>query len=176
MIKFLNIRNVFIKTEYFLKSLIFLSSIFLIEESDFWLKLGIKPYLLLTFLYISTVYSLPLVNISCLIFMGLLKDGYYDYPLGYTSSQFLFLYLLLLRQRKSQILSSSLINWVHFCFFAILSNILDILLEKYLGRSSIIFKKLLGDALLTVALFPLMAQGTLWVVDKFLLPSDKEAT
>lgn len=174
MIKFLSFRSVLVKGEYYLTVLLFLCLMFLIEESNFWLNLEIKPYLLLTFLYISTVYSLPLLNISCLIFIGLLKDGYYDYPLGYTSTQFLILYLLLLRQRKNQILSSPLINWAHFCFFIIIANILEVFLWKYLGRSSVIFKKILGDGLLTVSLFPLMAQGALWVINKLSLPTNQE--
>jgi cell shape-determining protein MreD len=163
------------KVQYRLKffSLSFLCVI--VEGMDFWLKLGIRPFLFLTLLYISGIYSFPFLNVLSLLVLGLLQDGYYDYPLGYSSSQLLFLYLILIRQKKNQMLSSFVISWVYFSIFITIACILKVFAWEYIGRFPSSFKNVFGDVLLTISLFPLITRGVFWLTPKLHLSPVKEA-
>lgn len=165
----------FVKAHYHLKffSLSFLGVI--VEGMEFWTWFGIKPFLFLTLLYINAIYSLPFLNIWSLIVLGVLQDGYYDYPLGYSSSQLLLLYLVLMRQKKNQMLPTFIMSWIYFSLFIVMTCILKVCSQKYLGCLSFPFKKLLGDILLTISLFPLIARGIFWLNHKFSLSLVKEA-
>jgi hypothetical protein len=170
MTLFLKIYSLLTKAQYHLKFFSFSLLCVIVEGMDFWLKLGIKPFLFLTLLYISGIYSFPFLNVVSLLVLGFLQDGYYDYPLGYSSSQLLFLYLILIHQKKSQILSSFAISWVYFAVFIAIAYTLGAFMGKYIGRFALSFKNLLGDVLLTISLFPLITRVIFWLTYK-LLPS-----
>lgn len=152
-------RTIFNHLKFFTLSAFFLS----VEALDFWVKVGIRPFLFLTLVYTSLIYSLPFLNIFSLLLLGLLKDGYYDYPLGYSNCQLIVLYLLLIRQKKSQILSNLAISWGYFALFLIIACSMHVISLLSLGHHPIPITGLLYDGLITLSLFPLIARGIFWL-------------
>ena len=148
--------------KFFILSTFFLS----VEAMDFWVKAGIRPFLFITLVYISLIYSLPFLNVFSLLVFGFLKDGYYDYPLGYSNCQFIVLYLFLIRQKKTQLLSNLAASWGYFSIFLVIACGLQIAGLFYLGYHPIPITHLMCDGLITLSLFPLMAKGIFWLTYK----------
>lgn len=146
-----------------------------IENMDFWIQFGIRPFLFLTLMFISTAYSLPFINVLSLLLFGLMQDGYYNYPLGYSSSQLMFLYLILIRQKKSQMLSIFVISWIYFSLFMAFVFVIKVLAGAYIGRFPPSFKNLIGDTLLTISLYPLLIKGVFWLANKIPFSLNEEA-
>ncbi|RZI46815.1 hypothetical protein [Candidatus Finniella inopinata] len=134
-----------------------------VEAMDVWVKIGLRPFLFLTLLYTSLIYSLPFINIVSLLIFGFLKDGYYDYPLGYSNCQFIVLYLLLIRQKTSQVQSSLGVCWGWFAVFLSIACGIQMVGLLCLGYGSIPFSNMLGDALITFSLFPVMVRTLFWL-------------
>ena len=134
-----------------------------VEAMDVWVKIGLRPFLFLTLLYTSLIYSLPFINIVSLLIFGFLKDGYYDYPLGYSNCQFIILYLLLIRQKTTQVRSSLGVCWGWFAVFLCIACGIQMVGLFCLGYGPISFSNMLWDALITLSMLPIIVRVIFWL-------------
>jgi rod shape-determining protein MreD len=137
------------------KYLTFSSLVLMINALPVWSSLEIYPHFYLYILYFGTLYYPPMLSLGSIFIAGLIQDGIYGYPLGFSSLEFLCLHCLLLSQSQYLTRGDIQLSWIGFCAFCISDAFLHSLILSYTFSHSFSFSLLSLGRFLTICAYPL---------------------
>lgn len=129
--------------------------VLMVNAFPIWSFLGVYPQLYLYILYFGTLYYPPMISLGGIFLAGLLQDGIYGYPLGFSSLEFLCLHSFLISQGRYLIRGDIVLSWIGFGVFCILDLLLHNLLLSYIFDQSLSFPLCSFGTILTICTYPL---------------------
>jgi rod shape-determining protein MreD len=149
-------------SSYWQKTLMscFFLLLFVVEALSFWGALGWRPHFLLMAVYYGALYQPSRVSVLSLVVVGLLRDGYFGFPLGQGSLIYVLTFVIIERQRLLWQERSILWDWLGFAVVASLAAGLHWLIVSWFQKSYPPFMPQLVNALLTSLFYP----GGAWVI------------
>ena len=129
--------------------------VLIINAFPIWSSLGVYPQFYLYVLYFGTLYYPPMLSLGNIFLAGLLQDGIYGYPLGFSSLEFLCLHSFLISQSRYLIRGDILLSWIGFAVFCILDSLFHSLLLSYIFEQSLSFSLFSLGTILTICTYPL---------------------
>lgn len=147
--------QVILKDWRHLKYTILAIFIIMINAMPLWASIGIYPQFYLFILYFGTLYYPPFLSLGGIFLAGLIQDGIYGYPLGFSSLKFLCLHIFLVSQSRYLIRGDITLSWIGFAAFCFIDTLLQSLLLSYVFQQTPVFSLLSSGTLLTVCIYPL---------------------
>lgn len=126
-----------------------------------WQQLDIFPHFFILIYFNWLLYRPDLVGISHVICIGLIQDGLYNHPLGFSLLHLLILFTLLIKGRRLLLGCGFFVIYATFIGFSFIDVLLSWgMLSIYHGISIDIIPFLKG-CVLVVLLYPLMSVASL---------------
>ena len=156
------------KTENGLKGLLpFITTLFFILLTQLQYKMyfleNIFPFLSLAAVYYWGIFKPRLMPVSAVFFLGLLQDILSGGPLGLMALLLMIVRLFVLRQGSRFLEREFLFNWLVFILASfVFGAALWAISSIYLKETQVIWN-MLGQSLLTIAIFPLVVWFLGWV-------------
>ncbi|MBY0281443.1 MAG: hypothetical protein K2W94_04715 [Alphaproteobacteria bacterium] len=129
--------------------------VLMINALPVWSSLGVYPQFYLYILYFGTLYYPPMLSLGGIFLAGLMQDGIYGYPLGFSSLEFLCLHSILISQSRYLAREDMLLSWVGFAVFCVISTSFHSLLLSYIFEELFSFSLLSLGTILTICSYPL---------------------
>lgn len=142
---------------------------FISETLSLWNALRWRPHFLLIAIYYIALYKASNAPVIPLFILGLLRDGYFGYPMGQSSFIYLLIFFMGKGHRSLFKVPSILSDWAGFACMTIIAGSLQWLISGLLQDIWVHPGRLFIGALLTSALYPV---GT-WVVQHLVQLFDK---
>jgi len=136
--------------------------LFSVEALSFWGALTWRPHFLLMAVYYSALYQPSRVSVLSLVITGLLRDGYFGFPLGQGSLTYALTFMILERHRMVlQWRERSIMwDWLGFVIVACVVGSLHWLIMSLFQKSYLPFMLQLVNIVMTSLFYP----GGAWVI------------
>lgn len=136
--------------------------LFIMEALSFWGGLTWRPHFLLMAIYYGALYQSSRISMLSLVIIGLLRDGYFGFPLGQGSLIYVLTFVILERQRLLlQWQGGSIIwDWLGFAIVASMTGSLHWLIMCWFQKSYLPFLPQLINVVMTSLFYP----GGAWVI------------
>jgi rod shape-determining protein MreD len=129
--------------------------ILMINALPIWSSIGVYPQLYLCVLYFGTLYYPPMLSLGSIFLAGLIQDGIYGYPLGFSSLEFLCLHSILISQSRYLAREDMLLSWIGFAVFCVMDTFFHSLLLSYIFEQLLSFSLFSLGTILTICTYPL---------------------
>jgi rod shape-determining protein MreD len=137
----------------------FLLLLFVVEALSFWGTLAWRPHFLLMAIYYGALYQPSRISVLSLVVVGLLRDGYFGFPLGQGSLIYMLTFIIIERQRVLWQERSILWDWLGFAVISSLATGLHWLILSCFQNDPPFMPQLV-NIVLTSLLYP----GCAWIV------------